>query len=75
MREIVNALKFLLKSLAEWLFSNALLMRYFKVPPAVASFKALGSLTPKMRLGALRYKVPSVDLVHWYFNALFKVAA
>ncbi|MFT2736806.1 hypothetical protein ACMWP6_06655 [Helicobacter pylori] len=42
MHEIVNvnALKFLLKSLAEWLFSNALLMRYFKVPPAVASFRA-----------------------------------
>ncbi|UOS60518.1 hypothetical protein [Helicobacter pylori] len=39
-REIVNALKFLLKSLVEWLFSNALLMRYFKVPPAVASFRA-----------------------------------
>ncbi|WP_373931241.1 hypothetical protein [Helicobacter pylori] len=42
MREIVNVntLKFLLNSLAEWLFSNALLMQYFKVSPAVASFRA-----------------------------------
>ncbi|GAA7327626.1 hypothetical protein ID0607_13360 [Helicobacter pylori] len=62
MHEIVNALKFLLKSLAEWLFSNALLMRYFKVPPAVASFKALGN--SRLRFGALHYKVPKVDLVH-----------
>ncbi|GAA7597055.1 hypothetical protein HpMMM16_06180 [Helicobacter pylori] len=35
----------------------------------MASFKALGNLIPKMRSGALRYKVPSVNLVHWYFNA------
>ncbi|MFP6297285.1 hypothetical protein ACLGEE_07780 [Helicobacter pylori] len=35
----------------------------------MASFKALGNLTPKMRSGAFRYKVPSVNLVHWYFNA------
>ncbi|GAA8199781.1 hypothetical protein HpDR150_10210 [Helicobacter pylori] len=41
----------------------------------MASFKDLGSLTPKMRSGALRYKVPSVNLVHWYFNAPLKVVA
>ncbi|WQW69892.1 hypothetical protein KVM29_02205 [Helicobacter pylori] len=35
----------------------------------MASFKALGNFTPKMRSGALRYSVPSVNLVHWYFNA------
>ncbi|GAA8832696.1 hypothetical protein VN0806_09840 [Helicobacter pylori] len=35
----------------------------------MASFKALGNFTPKMRSGAFRYKVPSVNLVHWYFNA------
>ncbi|MFP6064895.1 hypothetical protein ACLF9U_07510 [Helicobacter pylori] len=35
----------------------------------MASFKALGSFTPKMRSGAFLYKVPSVNLVHWYFNA------
>ncbi|QIC81892.1 hypothetical protein G3M67_07205 [Helicobacter pylori] len=35
----------------------------------MASFKALGNFTPKMRSGALRYKVPKVNLVHWYFNA------
>ncbi|GAA9681512.1 hypothetical protein HpVH33_09540 [Helicobacter pylori] len=77
MHEIVNinTLKFLLNSLAEWLFSNALLMRYFKVPPAVASFRALGNFTPKMRSGAFRYSVPSVNLVHWYFNAPLKVVA
>ncbi|WRE73244.1 hypothetical protein KVE19_02305 [Helicobacter pylori] len=41
----------------------------------MASFKALGNFTPKMRSGALRYKVPSVNLVHWYFNAPLKVVA
>nr|WP_263421611.1 hypothetical protein [Helicobacter pylori] len=41
----------------------------------MASFKAFGNFTPKMRSGALRYKVPSVNLIHWYFNAPFKVAA
>ncbi|MGL2567030.1 hypothetical protein ACOWOY_06100 [Helicobacter pylori] len=41
----------------------------------MASFKALGSFTHKMRSGALRYKVPSVNLVHWYFNAPLKVFA
>ncbi|MCQ2943994.1 hypothetical protein JT145_07795 [Helicobacter pylori] len=41
----------------------------------MASFRALGSLIPKMRLGALRYKVPSVNLVHWYFNAPLRVVA
>ncbi|MEJ8601858.1 hypothetical protein MMN31_07075, partial [Helicobacter pylori] len=30
---------------------------------------ALGNLIPKMRSGALRYSVPNVNLVHWYFNA------
>ncbi|ADO04279.1 hypothetical protein HPCU_05655 [Helicobacter pylori Cuz20] len=28
-----------------------------------------------MRSGALRYKVPSVNLVHWYFKAPLKVVA
>ncbi|EMJ43755.1 hypothetical protein HMPREF1436_00218 [Helicobacter pylori GAMchJs136i] len=28
-----------------------------------------------MRSGALRYKVPKVNLVHWYFNAPLKVVA
>ncbi|MCQ2620811.1 hypothetical protein JT122_07930 [Helicobacter pylori] len=41
----------------------------------MASFSALGSLTPKMRSGALRYSVPKVNLVHWYFNAPLKVVA
>nr|WP_277422104.1 hypothetical protein [Helicobacter pylori] len=41
----------------------------------MASFIALGSLIPKMRSGAFRYKVPSVNLVHWYFNAPLKVVA
>ncbi|PUD42728.1 hypothetical protein C2R92_01495 [Helicobacter pylori] len=41
----------------------------------MASFKALGSLIPKMRSGALRYKIPSVNLVHWYFNAPLRVVA
>ncbi|WP_097717749.1 hypothetical protein [Helicobacter pylori] len=41
----------------------------------MASFSALGSFTPKMRSGALRYKVPKVNLVHWYFNAPLKVVA
>ncbi|WQW16065.1 hypothetical protein KVM68_05280 [Helicobacter pylori] len=41
----------------------------------MASFSALGSLIPKMRSGALRYIVPSVNLVHWYFNAPLKVVA
>ncbi|MGL2481133.1 hypothetical protein ACOWNM_08000, partial [Helicobacter pylori] len=41
----------------------------------MASLRALGSLTPKMRSGAFRYKVPSVNLVHWYFNAPLKVVA
>ncbi|RKV47074.1 hypothetical protein DD771_08000 [Helicobacter pylori] len=35
----------------------------------MASFKALGNFTPKMRSGAFRYSVPNVNLVHWYFNA------
>ncbi|MCQ2986363.1 hypothetical protein JT194_01225 [Helicobacter pylori] len=35
----------------------------------MASFRAFGNFTPKMRSGAFRYKVPSVNLVHWYFNA------
>ncbi|WP_082263692.1 hypothetical protein [Helicobacter pylori] len=35
----------------------------------MASFKAFGNLIPKMRSGALRYSVPKVNLVHWYFNA------
>ncbi|GAA7357258.1 hypothetical protein MLS218_09150 [Helicobacter pylori] len=63
MREIVNALKFLLKSLAFLLISS------------VASFKALGNFTPKMRSGAFLNSDPSVNLVHWYFNAPLKVAA
>ncbi|XNZ29195.1 hypothetical protein ACKRAR_01620 [Helicobacter pylori] len=41
----------------------------------MASFKALGNFTPKMRSGALRYKVPKVNLVHWYLNAPLKVVA
>ncbi|RKV27222.1 hypothetical protein [Helicobacter pylori] len=41
----------------------------------MASFKALDNFTPKMRSGALRYKVPKVNLVHWYFNAPLKVVA
>ncbi|WP_000135945.1 hypothetical protein [Helicobacter pylori] len=41
----------------------------------MASFSALGSLIPKMRSGAFRYKVPSVNLVHWYFNAPLRVVA
>ncbi|MGL2630022.1 hypothetical protein ACQJ6S_07360 [Helicobacter pylori] len=41
----------------------------------MASFSALGSLIPKRRSGAFRYKVPSVNLVHWYFNAPLKVVA
>ncbi|MFA4745158.1 hypothetical protein [Helicobacter pylori] len=28
-----------------------------------------------MRFGTLCYKVPSVNLVHWYFNAPLKVVA
>ncbi|GAA7115495.1 hypothetical protein Kyoto59B_14800 [Helicobacter pylori] len=41
----------------------------------MASFKALGSFIPKMRSGVFRYKVPSVNLVHWYFNAPLRVVA
>ncbi|RKV06331.1 hypothetical protein DDP49_01835 [Helicobacter pylori] len=41
----------------------------------MASFSALGNFTPKMRSGAFRYSVPSVNLVHWYFNAPLKVVA
>ncbi|MGL2776198.1 hypothetical protein ACQJ87_07420 [Helicobacter pylori] len=41
----------------------------------MASFKALGNFTPKMRSGALRYSVPNVNLVHWYFNAPLRVVA
>ncbi|WRD10945.1 hypothetical protein E5K70_02225 [Helicobacter pylori] len=41
----------------------------------MASFSALGSLTPKMRSGAFLYSVPSVNLVHWYFNAPLRVVA
>ncbi|WQV45459.1 hypothetical protein KVK85_02285 [Helicobacter pylori] len=41
----------------------------------MASFKALGSLIPKIRSGAFRYKVPKVNLAHWYFNAPLKVVA
>ncbi|WRC24527.1 hypothetical protein KVC99_05400 [Helicobacter pylori] len=41
----------------------------------MASFKALGNFTPKMRSGALCYKVPKVDLIHWYFNAPIRVVA
>ncbi|EMR59983.1 hypothetical protein HPCPY1662_1191 [Helicobacter pylori CPY1662] len=45
MHEIVNALKFLLNSLEEWL--------------------CLGIwVISRLRLGALHYKVPKVDLVH-----------
>ncbi len=65
----------LLKSLIVWLRSNALLMWYFNAAPAVASFKAFGNFTPKMRSGAFLYSVPSVNLVHWYFNAPPKVVA
>ncbi|MFA4806067.1 hypothetical protein ACLF9E_07010 [Helicobacter pylori] len=39
----------------------------------MASFKALGNFTPKMRSGALRYSV--LNLVHWYFNAPLRVVA
>ncbi|WRD57121.1 hypothetical protein E5E84_05315 [Helicobacter pylori] len=28
-----------------------------------------------MRLGALHYKAPKMNLVHWYFNAPLKVVA
>ncbi|UOS37895.1 hypothetical protein [Helicobacter pylori] len=41
----------------------------------MASFKAFGNLIPKMRSGAFLYNVPSVNLVHWYFNAPLKVVA
>ncbi|GHR06086.1 hypothetical protein [Helicobacter pylori] len=41
----------------------------------MASFKALGNLIPKIRSGVFRYKVPSVNLVHWYFNAPLRVVA
>ncbi|GAA8440084.1 hypothetical protein HpNP55_14950 [Helicobacter pylori] len=41
----------------------------------MASFKALGNLIPKMRSGAFLYKVPNVNLVHWYFNAPLRVVA
>ncbi|GAA8411300.1 hypothetical protein HpNP44_13580 [Helicobacter pylori] len=41
----------------------------------MASFKALGNLIPKMRSGAFLYKVPSVNLVHWYLNAPLRVVA
>ncbi|WRC02588.1 hypothetical protein KVF07_04300 [Helicobacter pylori] len=41
----------------------------------MASFRALGSLIPKMRSGAFRHKVPSVNLVHWYLNAPLKLVA
>ncbi|WP_080233047.1 hypothetical protein [Helicobacter pylori] len=41
----------------------------------MASFRALGNFTPKMRSGAFLYSVPSVNLVHWYFNAPPKVVA
>ncbi|WRA09287.1 hypothetical protein KVM17_02485 [Helicobacter pylori] len=41
----------------------------------MASFKALGNFTPKMRSGAFLYRVPKVNLVHWYFNAPLKVVA
>ncbi|WP_231202649.1 hypothetical protein [Helicobacter pylori] len=41
----------------------------------MASFSAFGSLIPKMRSGAFRYSVPSVNLAHWYFNAPLKVVA
>ncbi|MCK0500194.1 hypothetical protein [Helicobacter pylori] len=41
----------------------------------MASFKALGSFIPRIRSGAFLYKVPSVNLAHWYFNAPLKVVA
>ncbi|MCQ2635324.1 hypothetical protein E5E09_05150 [Helicobacter pylori] len=41
----------------------------------MASFRALGNFTPKIRSGAFLYKVPSVNLVHWYFSAPLKVVA
>ncbi|GAA7641356.1 hypothetical protein MMM5_14550 [Helicobacter pylori] len=41
----------------------------------MASFKALGNLIPKMRSGAFLYSVPSVNLIHWYFNAPLRVVA
>ncbi|MBH0296741.1 hypothetical protein I6945_06755 [Helicobacter pylori] len=41
----------------------------------MASFKALGNFTPKMRSGAFLYSVPKVNLVHWYFNAPLRVVA
>ncbi|WQS41143.1 hypothetical protein KVE08_05470 [Helicobacter pylori] len=41
----------------------------------MASFSALGSLTPKRRSGTFLYSVPKVNLVHWYFNAPLKVVA
>ncbi|WQY05073.1 hypothetical protein KVJ65_05250 [Helicobacter pylori] len=41
----------------------------------MASFRALGNFMPRIRSGALRYSVPKVNLVHWYFNAPLKVVA
>ncbi|WP_237393008.1 hypothetical protein [Helicobacter pylori] len=41
----------------------------------MASFKAFGNFIPRMRSGAFRYSVPSVNLVHWYFNAPLRVVA
>ncbi|WRA95830.1 hypothetical protein E5L37_02315 [Helicobacter pylori] len=41
----------------------------------MASFKALGNFTPRMRSGAFLYSVPKVNLVHWYFNAPLRVVA
>ncbi|GAA7497348.1 hypothetical protein MMM109_12980 [Helicobacter pylori] len=41
----------------------------------MASFKALGNFTPKIRSGAFLYSVPKVNLVHWYFNAPLRVVA
>ncbi|MGL2469486.1 hypothetical protein ACOWNL_07695, partial [Helicobacter pylori] len=41
----------------------------------MASFKALGNFTPKIRSEAFLNSVPSVNLVHWYFNAPLKVVA
>ncbi|WP_120938996.1 hypothetical protein [Helicobacter pylori] len=41
----------------------------------MASFSALGNFTPRMRSGTFRYKVPSVNLVHWYFSAPLRVVA
>ncbi|WJJ00135.1 hypothetical protein QAP05_01800 [Helicobacter pylori] len=41
----------------------------------MASFKALGNFTPKIRSGAFLNNVHSVNLVHWYFNAPLKVVA